>query len=170
MEHQQTLCQATMLDIAFQAVRLYAETHPRPLHVTQGQAAEILGISMDSLLKMMSAKKLRLNECGLIPISDLDRVISSRTKHQPLEAQKTSNVANNVKPTRIRSRSHSPDGTLMRVAEVEDMVGVKTTTIYKWMKAGKFPKPLKMGFVSLWVRAEITAWIEGKAQQRFEEK
>lgn len=170
MEQPQTLCPATVLDIAYQAVRLYAETHPRPLHVSQGQAAEMLGISMDSLLKMMSAKKLRLNECGLIPISDLDRVISSRTKNHPHEALKTSRVAKDVKPTQIRSRSHSPDGTLMRLPEVEEMVGVKTTTIYKWMKDGKFPKPLKMGFVSLWVRAEIKAWIEEKAQQRFEEK
>ena len=52
MEQPQTPCPATLLDIAFQAVRLYAETHPRPLHVTLGQAAEMLGISMDSLLKI----------------------------------------------------------------------------------------------------------------------
>lgn len=29
------------LEIAIKAVQLYAETHPRPSHVTQTQAAEI---------------------------------------------------------------------------------------------------------------------------------
>lgn len=33
------------IDIAIAAMRLYAETHPRPPHVTQSQAAEMLGLS-----------------------------------------------------------------------------------------------------------------------------
>ena len=35
----------TELQIALAAVRLYAETHPRPTQVTQTQAAQMLGLS-----------------------------------------------------------------------------------------------------------------------------
>jgi predicted transcriptional regulator len=35
----------TSLDIAAAAVRLYAESHPRPPHVTQSQAGEMLRLS-----------------------------------------------------------------------------------------------------------------------------
>lgn len=167
MEQQQslTISQNAMLELAFQAVRLYAETHPRPLHVTLGQAAEMLGVPMDSLMKLMSGKKLRLNECGLIPIGDIDLAIASRAPRLNYEQQKSGarkiiSMAEEEKPARRRQRSHSPDGALMRIVEVEEMVRVKTTTIYRWIKDGKFPRPLKMGFVSLWARAEVEAWIQ----------
>lgn len=35
----------TALEIATRAVRLYAESHPRPPHVTQAQAGEMLRLS-----------------------------------------------------------------------------------------------------------------------------
>lgn len=164
MEQAKTIGQDDMLAVAFQAVRLYAETHPRPLHVTLGQAAEMLGIPMDLLMKMMSSKKLRLNDCGLIPIGDIDQVLASRSQHQgqlqKVVVQKATRTAEEARPASGRSRSDSPDGTLMRLVEVEEAVRVRTTTIYKWMKEGKFPKQIKMGFVSLWVRAEVEAWIQ----------
>jgi len=171
MEQAQTIGQNTILEVAFQAVRLYAETHPRPMHVTLGQAVEMLGIPMDSLMKMMSGKKLRLNDCGLIPIGDIDQVLASRAKRQGQElqkvvAQKVTRTAEEARSPRRRSRSDSPDGTLMRLVEVEEAVCVKTTTIYKWMKEGKFPKPIKMGFVSLWVRAEVESWIQQRIAVR----
>ncbi|MDQ7989050.1 MAG: helix-turn-helix domain-containing protein [Candidatus Dactylopiibacterium sp.] len=68
------------LQIAVAAVRLYAESHPRPPHVTQAQAAEMLGLSRPTVRKLVLAGTLHLNACGLIPISDVDRALSSRSK------------------------------------------------------------------------------------------
>lgn len=62
------------LAIAVEAVRLYAETHPRPLHVTQVQAAEMLDVSEATVSRMIKAGTLRLNGVGRIPISEVDRV------------------------------------------------------------------------------------------------
>lgn len=165
MEQAQIIGQDVMLEVAFQAVRLYAETHPRPLHVTLGQATEMLGIPMDSLMKLMSAKKLRLNDCGLIPVGDIDRLLASRAKRQGEElqkvgAQKVIHTAEEARPARRRPRSDSPDGTLMRLVELEEVVGLKKSAIYKKIKLKEFPKPIKLGFVSLWVRAEVDAWIQ----------
>lgn len=65
----------TSLEVALKAVSLYAETHPRPPHVTQVQAAEMIGKSVPTVRKMVRAGVLRLNQCGMIPISDIDRAL-----------------------------------------------------------------------------------------------
>ncbi|AQW32857.1 helix-turn-helix domain-containing protein (plasmid) [Ralstonia syzygii subsp. celebesensis] len=69
--------QTNELDIAYHAVRLYAETHPRPPHVTQVQAAEMLGISRWTVAKMVESGQLRLNGCGRIPIEQIDKLLSA---------------------------------------------------------------------------------------------
>lgn len=71
------LKQADPLAIATRAVPLYAETHPRPPQVTQTQAAEMLGTSRPTLSRMVKAGTLRLNKCGLIPITEIDSVLES---------------------------------------------------------------------------------------------
>ena len=67
-----------LLDIATAAVQRYAETHPRPPHVTQTQAAAMLKLSRPTISRMVKYGSLKLNECGLIPISEIDRVILAR--------------------------------------------------------------------------------------------
>lgn len=63
------------LQIAIRAVELYDQRHPRPRHVTIGQAAEMLELSRPTVRKIMQAGKLRLNSCGLIPIEQVDRLL-----------------------------------------------------------------------------------------------
>lgn len=63
--------------IAVDAVRLYAETHPRPPHVTQTQAAEMLGLSRATVHRLVHAGGLRLNRAGLIPIGEVDRLLAT---------------------------------------------------------------------------------------------
>lgn len=69
---------AAATEIAVKAVQLYAEMHPRPPHVNQSQAAEMLGCSRDTVRAMLRAGTLRLNDCGLIPVVEIDRVIASK--------------------------------------------------------------------------------------------
>ena len=56
------------LTIAAAAVRLYAESHPRPIHVTKTDAAKMLGISrptVDTLnIHLGSVTVLRLRDRG----------------------------------------------------------------------------------------------------------
>ena len=56
------------------AVRLYAETHPRPTQVTQQQAADILGVSPKTIYNYIRAGKLKLNSGGYIPIEAVDAI------------------------------------------------------------------------------------------------
>lgn len=62
--------------VAFRAVQLYAETHPRPTQVTQAQAAEMLGVSRKTIYNYIRAGTLKLNKCGQVPIEAVDALRS----------------------------------------------------------------------------------------------
>ena len=67
-----------VIHIAAKAVQIYAETHPRPPQVTQVQAAAMLDLSVSTVRRLINYGTLRLNECGLIPISQIDRALAER--------------------------------------------------------------------------------------------
>lgn len=64
---------------ASKAVRKYAEAHPRPVHVTAKDAAEMLRLSESTISRMIRAGNIRLNDSGRIPIAEIDRVIAVRS-------------------------------------------------------------------------------------------
>lgn len=68
-----------VISIAARAVQMYAETHPRPSHVNLGQAAELLGVSRPTLSKMIRHGSIRMNACGMIPITEIDAALSTRS-------------------------------------------------------------------------------------------
>ena len=48
---------------------------------------------------------------------------------------------------------------LLRRREVEKQTGISRATIYRLMKAGKFPTPVSLGTGSVrWRQSGITAW------------
>ena len=65
------------LEIALKAVEIFAARHPRPSHVTQRQAAEMLGRSEPTIRKMIARGDFRLNACGLIPIEQVDAALTA---------------------------------------------------------------------------------------------
>lgn len=64
--------------IAVRTVELYAAKHPRPTQVNIKQAAEMLGLSVPTVRKLMKSGEMSLNRCGLIPIEQVDRVRAVR--------------------------------------------------------------------------------------------
>lgn len=69
------------LEIAAQAVRMYAESHPRPTAVNQTQAAEMLGISRKTLADRIKKGWIRMNALGTIPICEIDRLLAVRADY-----------------------------------------------------------------------------------------
>ena len=50
---------------------------------------------------------------------------------------------------------------LLRLPEVMDRVGLRRSAIYQRMSEGRFPKSRTLGArCSVWVEAEINAWID----------
>ena len=66
------------LSIAAKAVQMYAETHPRPPHVSQVQAAAMLDVSKATVSRLVKSGTLTLNSVGLIQVGQIDRIIEAR--------------------------------------------------------------------------------------------
>jgi prophage regulatory protein len=48
----------------------------------------------------------------------------------------------------------------LRLPEVRQRVSVARSTIWHWVRLGRFPKPLKIGEnCTVWVESEVEAWI-----------
>lgn len=65
----------TLIECAAKAVQIYAEQHPRPSQVTMVQAAQMLGLSAQTISKMVRQGRLPLNGLGMIPITEIDRAL-----------------------------------------------------------------------------------------------
>jgi prophage regulatory protein len=55
---------------------------------------------------------------------------------------------------------------MLRAPEVAQMLGTSVGSIWGWAKAGKFPKPIKLGpNTTVWRLSDVEAWIEERAQE-----
>ncbi|WP_159876865.1 helix-turn-helix transcriptional regulator [Aquitalea denitrificans] len=55
---------------------------------------------------------------------------------------------------------------LITVDEVVHFTGLSIPTIYRHIRTGDFPKPIKLGRGSRWVESELMAWLEAKKAER----
>lgn len=58
----------------------------------------------------------------------------------------------------------SPNDKIIRLPEVKATVSLSTATIYRLIKAGDFPAPIKLGkHASGWLESAVQTWIQKKA-------
>jgi prophage regulatory protein len=56
---------------------------------------------------------------------------------------------------------------ILRLKDVIDQTGLARSTIYKYIEANSFPKPVSLGGRSVgWVESEIEEWIANKIKDR----
>ncbi|MXY17051.1 MAG: AlpA family phage regulatory protein [Acidobacteria bacterium] len=61
-----------------------------------------------------------------------------------------------------KEQTHQTAPALLALADVRKLTGLGTTTIYKFMNAGDFPRAVRVGpKLVKWRSAEINAWIAG---------
>lgn len=53
-----------------------------------------------------------------------------------------------------------PDDRLIRLPDVLAALGVSRPTLYRLVKAGTFPKPLKQGCTSTWRNSQVQTYIQ----------
>jgi prophage regulatory protein len=57
-------------------------------------------------------------------------------------------------------------GPLLRLSSVEAMVGLKKSEIYRRIKLGTFPQPIKLGLRAVaWPTAAVDAWVKSLIQK-----
>jgi prophage regulatory protein len=53
--------------------------------------------------------------------------------------------------------------TIYRKRELLEGLQISSVTLWRWVRAGHFPKPLKLGPNTVgWLKSEVTAWIEAR--------
>lgn len=62
--------------------------------------------------------------------------------------------------------SDAPELELLPTAEVKRRVPMSDATLWRWVKAGAFPKPLRIVGKNFWRGDEIAAWIERQSAAR----
>lgn len=58
--------------------------------------------------------------------------------------------------------------TILRTPTVQERLGgITRSTLWRWVKAGRFPKPVQLGPQAVgWLEHEIDAWLEARAAER----
>jgi predicted DNA-binding transcriptional regulator AlpA len=61
----------------------------------------------------------------------------------------------------------APEGTLRleRMADLESRVGLKKSQLWKLIREGRFPAPIKCGRSSLFIAAEVDGWIQARIRE-----
>ena len=50
---------------------------------------------------------------------------------------------------------------LLRVNQVAEMLGIGRSTVWRWVKEGKMPKPIKWQGVTAWRVKDLEEFIDG---------
>lgn len=66
--------------------------------------------------------------------------------------------------TNTKSR-HSADNPLVDMAYITAYTGMTDKWFYKLIKDGKFPKPIKLGRRSRWLRSDVEEWMQQRIDQ-----
>ncbi|HED1792860.1 TPA: AlpA family transcriptional regulator [Citrobacter amalonaticus] len=64
----------------------------------------------------------------------------------------------NSKPTLLEDR-------FVDMAFITRLLGVSDKWIYRLIKGGIFPKPIKLGRSSRWLQSEVEAWLQERIAQ-----
>jgi excisionase family DNA binding protein len=58
------------------------------------------------------------------------------------------------------------DETLDALKDVARATGLSRPTIYRKIRDGQFPAPVKIGCASRWLRREVQSWIRARVAER----
>ncbi|PUE06153.1 AlpA family transcriptional regulator [Limnohabitans sp. WS1] len=67
-------------------------------------------------------------------------------------------LAHTAKPVTPRDR-------LIRLPQVVAVVNFQKSTIYGWIKEGKFPRPIQIGRMSAWPESAVHQWVQDRIQE-----
>lgn len=65
-----------------------------------------------------------------------------------------------------QSRPVVPRDRLVRLPEVEGMIGLQKSTIYKMIAEGSFPKPIRLGTRTVaWPETAVLQWVQDRISE-----
>ena len=59
-----------------------------------------------------------------------------------------------------------PDGALLRPRQVVPLIGLSASSLWRYVRAGKFPKPIKVDdYITAWKWADVRQWLDDQAKR-----
>ena len=59
--------------------------------------------------------------------------------------------------------SADPTPTLLRLPEILRRIGVSKATVYRWIREGAFPEPVRLGANAVaWLERDFEAWLTAR--------
>lgn len=49
---------------------------------------------------------------------------------------------------------------LCRINDILPILPIKRSTVWQWVREGKFPAPIQLGRLRVWKRDDIRAWLK----------
>lgn len=65
-------------------------------------------------------------------------------------------------PTNNSTSTSPPRDRFIRLSEVEAISGCKKTTIYTMLRVGRFPRPVRMGRITVWPETAVHQWVQDR--------
>jgi prophage regulatory protein len=100
------------------------------------------------------------------PLEDPSAQRGARRLSDPRQRRNDSRTTSESDQPAAQTESSLGEARLIRLPAVQERVGMGRTAVYELIKAGKFPRPVKVGAASAWIDVEITRWIEQLAASR----
>lgn len=60
---------------------------------------------------------------------------------------------------------YAPSARLIRMSEVEYLVGLRRSAIYLLISRSEFPAPIKLGSASRWSLRAVNAWMDERIKE-----
>lgn len=58
-------------------------------------------------------------------------------------------------------------GRFIREDRLRDLLGVSHASIWRWVRAGHFPRPVRIGQAAIaWPEDEVAAWMQARREER----
>ena len=55
---------------------------------------------------------------------------------------------------------------MLRIEQVMDLFPLSRVTVYRLIKSGEFPAPVKIGRVNLWRYVDLRRWLESRPKPK----
>ncbi len=106
----------------------------------------------------------------------MEKTVMDKEKKMTLQKSKKQNISSIQVSDRqvcFRNKKLRKGGGRMekmayKIKELTNIIGLSKAHIYRLIKEGKFPKPVKIGKSSLWLRKDIENWLESLRQNQDE--
>ena len=100
------------------------------------------------------------------PLEDVSAERGARRLPARRGGRNDTNLSTGSDAIAAQADNYLSEARLIRFPAVQERVGMGRTAVYELIKAGKFPRPVKVGAASAWIDVEITRWIEQLAASR----